>query len=305
MRPEPADGPGGSPSALAPRLQVLGAAFFFSTGGAAIKACSLGAWPIAGVRSALAALFLTLVVPSWRRFWDRRCLLVGLGYAATLVLFVLANKRTMAANATFLQSTAPLWVLLLAPRLLGERVTGRDLLFALPLALGVGLFFAGAERPLATAPEPFTGNLLGLLAGLCWALTLIGLRWLATADLADPAAHTERSGAAVIAGNWIAAGLCLPIVAGESPTVIEAADLALLAYLGLVQTGAAYLLLVRGTHRLPALEVSLLILLEPVLNAVWAALIHGEVPGRFALLGCLLILSGTLARVVDARAGPT
>jgi hypothetical protein len=44
-------------------------------------------------------------------------------YAATMVLFVLANKRTTSANAIFLQSTAPLWVLLAGPALLGERTT--------------------------------------------------------------------------------------------------------------------------------------------------------------------------------------
>ena len=37
------------------RLQVLGAAFLFSTGGAAIKACSLGAWQVASLRSGIAA----------------------------------------------------------------------------------------------------------------------------------------------------------------------------------------------------------------------------------------------------------
>ena len=69
------------------RFAILGAALLFSTGGAVIKATSISAFPLAGARSGLAALLLFALVPSWRAFWRWRPLLVGAGYAATMVLW--------------------------------------------------------------------------------------------------------------------------------------------------------------------------------------------------------------------------
>ena len=70
----------------------------------------------------IAALTLLVCLPAARRGWSWRAAVVGAAYAATLVLFVLANRLTTAANTIFLQSTAPLYLLLLGPWLLHEPV---------------------------------------------------------------------------------------------------------------------------------------------------------------------------------------
>ncbi len=111
------------------RLLVLAAAVLFSTGGAAIKATSLTAWQVASFRSGIAALAVLVMLRGARRVPDRATWLVGIVYAATLVFFVFANKNTTAANAIYLQGTAPLYILLAAPVLLRERVSGADLVF--------------------------------------------------------------------------------------------------------------------------------------------------------------------------------
>ena len=87
-------------------LQIAGAALLFSTGGVAIKACSLSSWQIAGGRSLIAAVVLAILLPEARRGWSRRSALVGIAYAVTMVLFVTANKLTTSANTMFLQDTA-------------------------------------------------------------------------------------------------------------------------------------------------------------------------------------------------------
>src|SRR5579872_6582264 len=74
------------------RLQLFLAAFLFSTGGAAIKSCSLSAWQIASFRSGIAALCIALLLPAARRNWTWRTWAVGVAYAATLIAFVDANK---------------------------------------------------------------------------------------------------------------------------------------------------------------------------------------------------------------------
>src|SRR3954462_1333030 len=107
-------------SPLNSRLLVLAAAALFSTGGAAIKATSLTAWQVASLRSTVAIAALLVLLPRARRRPTASMLAVGVAYAATLILFVVATKLTTAADAIFLQDTAPLYVLLAAPFLLGE-----------------------------------------------------------------------------------------------------------------------------------------------------------------------------------------
>jgi drug/metabolite transporter (DMT)-like permease len=278
---------------MTPRLLVLLGAVLFSTGGAAIKLCGMSGWQVASFRSAVAAMAVLILMPSRREEIDGRAGLIAVVYATTLILFVIANKLTTAANAIFLQSTAPLYVLLLAPRLLGERLQRRDVAVMVAIGLGLALFFMGEQPSFASAPDPLRGNLVAALSGFTWALTVLGLRWLSR-DGVGPHAM-------LLLGNLLACALCLPLawpVVGATAT-----DWALIAYLGVFQIVGAYLLVGAGLRHLTALEGVLLLLLEPVLNPTWAALVQGEVPGASALAGGAVILGATLWKAVaDERA---
>jgi drug/metabolite transporter (DMT)-like permease len=278
------------------RLYALGAAFFFSTGGTAIKLSGLSNWQIAGFRSGLAALLLWWLVPSWRRWWSPSSLAVGVAFGTTLVLFVTANTLTTAANAIFLQYSAPLYVLLLGPWLLGEPRRRSDLALIALLAIGMLLFFIGQEVPSTTAPDPVRGNFIGACAGVSWALTLLGMRWLAR----QPDA-VGGGGSVVIAGNVLAFAVCLPWVLPMPETT--PVDWAVVFYLAAFQIGAAYFCLLRGIRKLRAFEISLLLSIEPVASGVWAWLVHGEIPGAMALAGCSLILFSVLLQAL--RKDPT
>lgn len=278
------------------RSQILGAALLFSTGGAAIKAATLTSWQIACFRSGVAALVLVLFMPAWRSFWHPRCLLVGLAYGTTMILYVTGNKLTTAANVIFLQATAPVYLLFLGPRLLGEKVGGRDLFFTATLGAGMALFFVGTEAPQVTAPAPLAGNLVGALAGLSWALTILGLRWLGRLP------GDDRTGSAVVAGNLLACVACLPLA---FPVVSgRPADGFVIVYLGAFQIGLAYVWMTRGVRRVPALETALLLLLEPVLSAVWAWLVHGERLGAWSLTGGAVIIASTVGRALGRHGRP-
>ncbi len=270
------------------RLLVLAAAVLFSTGGAAIKATTLTAWEVASFRSGIAAIAILLMLPGSRRRPDAATLGVGLVYAATMVLFVTANKLTTAANAIYLQSTAPLYILLAAPVLLRERVQKADLVFMGALAVGLATFFVGQEAPRDTASNPPLGNLAALGSGLTWAGTVMGLRWLGSRS-----PNPQATQPALVTGNLLACLLVLPFAV---PTTISAPDLAIVVGLGVVQIGLAYVCLSAGLSGVPALEASLLLLLEPVLNPAWAWVFHGEQPGPWALAGAAVILTATIAR---------
>jgi len=280
------------------RLRVLAAALTFSIGGAGIKACQLTSWQVASFRSGIAADPLLLILPEARRGWNARAALVGIAYATTVTLFVLANKLTTSANTIFLQSTAPLYILLLSPWLLREPIRARDVLVMAVVVLGMSLLFVGTERRYATAPDPFHGNILATLSGLSWAFTLMGLRWMGRNEGAGSAAP------AVVIGNLIAFFVGLPFalpIIGARPL-----DWAIVGGLGTIQIGVAYVFLTAGMRHVRALEASMLLLLEPVLNPVWSWLSHGEKPRAWSLVGGAVILGGTLVKTwLDSREGRT
>jgi drug/metabolite transporter, DME family len=277
-------------------LRLVAAAMLFSTGGAAIKSAALTGWQVASFRSGIAAFAIVLLAPGARRGYSWAAALVGVAYATTLVLFVLANKLTTSANTTFLQSTAPLYLLLLGPWLLREPVRRQDLWFMAAVGLGLAVFFVGTEAPAATAPDPFRGNLLATASGFCWALTMIGLRWTSAAEQGGSAMP------AVVLGNALAFAAALPF-ALPLPTAATS-DWAVVIYLGVFQIGVAYVLVTGALRHVPVLEASIILLVEPVLNPLWAWAVHGEVPGAWPLLGGAVILAATIVRTwLDARSG--
>ncbi len=280
---------------MPPRLALLLTALLFSTGGAAVKACSLGSWQVATFRSACAVLTLLAAMPSTRERWTRSVVLIGAAQAATMILFVSATKLTTAANAIFLQSTAPLYVLVLGPLLLREPVRRTDVVFLVAFIAGLCTIFFGDAPAAATAPNPALGNVLAVASGVTWALTVVGFRWTAREGTA--------LGATLLAGNVIVMFVGLPLalpVVGATPT-----DWAIIVFLGVFQITAAYAFLMVGMRGVPALEASLLMLIEPALNPVWAWLVHGERVGAAALAGGVVVLATTAAKtLVDWRLYP-
>src|SRR6266436_1740379 len=274
---------------MTPRSKIVVAAILFSTGGAAIKWCGFDGWQLAAFRAGIALATILTLIPEARRGWSWRTALVGCTYAATTLLYVQANKHTTAASAIFLQSTSPLFILLLAPVLLGEHATRRDIGQMAVMGVGLGLFLLGHDRPSATAPNPVLGN---VLAAIC---AVMGYRWLA--------ARGQSVAAAAVAGNLTAATIAFimaqPLVSGRP------VDWAVVVFLGVCQLGIPYLFLARAVPRVRALEVGLFLLIEPVLNPIWAWLVHGETPGPATLAGGALILGATAGRMMlDVRQAP-
>jgi drug/metabolite transporter, DME family len=279
---------------VSPRLRIALAALLFSTGGAAIKAADFDAWQIASFRSGIAAITLFLLVPGARRGFGSKPALVGIAYAATLVLFVLANRMTTSANTIYLQSTAPLYVLLLAPLLLRERIGRRDLPVIAAVFGGLICVLLGSDHPSVTAPNPARGNLLAALSGLSYALLLIGLRWLGRDGKGDQALP------AVVLGNLFACLAVLPMALPlhAHPPVAWA----VIIYLGVFQIAVAYLLVTTGLRHVRAIEASLMLLVETAFNPVWAWLLLKEVPGPLALAGGALIVVATILQALRAPA---
>jgi drug/metabolite transporter (DMT)-like permease len=154
----------------------------------------------------------------------------------------------------------------------------------------------GRPDATATAPDPATGNLLAVVCSITWAFTLLGLRYLQRDDAQPGIGMT-----AVAIGNLMASVAAIPF-AWPLPAAAPI-EWATVAYLGTCQIALAYVFLTSAMRLLPALDVSLLLLIEPVLNPAWTWLIRGEHPGRWTIVGGAVILAATaIMSVYDTRA---
>ena len=272
---------------LRARFNVVIGGLLFSTGGVAIKVATLTGWQLSCFRSFVAGVAILLLVPKARHGWSWRSFVVAVPYAATFTLFTLANKLTTAANAIFLQDTAPFYILLLGPLILGERIRRRDIALMFALVVGLGLIFSSIRNPSEMATNPELGNLLATCAGVSWAFTVIGLRWLAVRSKTNK----EPPEVAIVMGCFLASLLAVsfafPI---EDSTAV---NWLIVFYLGAFQIGLAYVFFAKGIRYVSALETSLLLLVEPVFSPVWAWLLLSENPGIFAMLGGGLVVLAT------------
>ncbi len=266
---------------FSPLVLVLAAAIIWSTGGLFIKWTSLSGLELSFGRSLLAAI--TVAIFTRREGFGLNAItgLAALLYAALLLLFVLATKETTAANAIFLQYTAPVYVLILEPLLYKEKFRRRDLVTVLFCVIGMSLFFVGKLKP-----QDVTGNLLALASGLCFAFYFLLLRHSRVRDV--------NRASSVIYGNLLVVLIAAP--AGvPSISHINMHDALSVLYLGVVQIGIAYTLFTLGMARgIRSLDAGIVGYIEPVLNPIWVFLVLGEQPSKWALIGGAIIISAVV-----------
>jgi DME family drug/metabolite transporter len=257
------------------------AALLWSSSGLFIKVLALGALQIAFVRSLVAALTIAVIVKALggRPFPRPTALSLAcsLAYAGVMVFFVAATKLTTAANAIFLQFSAPIYLVFLEPWITKRTLQGRDLAAVGLCVSAMSLFFVGR-----LSAGTLSGNLLGVAAGLC----------LATFSLTLKLQRERQPGqdpiGAIILGNLLVAALCAPqALRSPAPTLVQTAAL---LYLGIFQLGFAYFLFNAGMRHLSATAAVVTATLEAVLNPVWVFLGMGERPTPWALAGGAVIL---------------
>jgi drug/metabolite transporter (DMT)-like permease len=259
-------------------LLLIVTSLLWSLGGVLVKSVDWPSMAKAGVRSAMASVVFLVWLRRPQFTFSRTQLGAAVAYAATVSLFILANDRTTAANAIFLQYTGPIYVAILGPYILGERTRRLDWLCIAIALCGIALFFRDQF-----SPRGLWGNVAALASGLSFGCTVMLLR----------KERDTSPASALLLGNLLTAAIGLPFCFGKMPTAPEWAALAML---GIFQLGAAYILYSLAIRHVTALEAILITMLEPILNPVWVALKQGEVPGPWSLAGGALVLGAVALR---------
>ncbi|MGQ9806744.1 MAG: DMT family transporter [Chlorobiales bacterium] len=272
-------------------LLIVLAAVLWSTGGVLIKATSLDAFQTSMWRSLFASLAIAMLALPKKILMDSTTLVASLAYAATLILFVLGTKLTTAANAILLQYTAPIYILVLAHVVLNEKMTRIGVVTVVLCIIGMVIFFLDK-----LSPEGIVGNISALCSGIAFAVMTVFLR-------------KNKGGepvSAILFGNiWIVVS-CAMISLAQNPSLeafsLSSKDVMVTGFLGVFQIAIPYMLFVYAIKHIPALEASLLSMLEPILNPIWVMLFVGEFPSVNATIGGSVIIGAVaLQHVVAAR----
>jgi len=268
-------------------LQLVASGFFLSTSGIALRIIEQAdGWQILFYRSlALSVtILLILVFQKGSRVFDEfrglewnDCLLavfLGTGFVA----YVFALLYNTVANALFIFSCAPFVAGFLGWILLGERVATRTW-FAIGAAMAGLTVMVGSEL----AVSRYLGTLIALWIPIAYAASIIAVR----------SSKRENMLAALCLAGLVSGGLSAIFVTDYALTL---QDLIISLYLGVFQVGVGFTLVVLGTRYVPAAQVGLLAMVEPVLAPIWVWMGVGEVPGLATIVGGAIIF---LAIIID------
>jgi len=268
-------------------LALLGAGIAWSTGGVLVKAVQWNPMAITSVRSLIAAALMLVVIKRPKFQWSLALVGGAVTYAATVTLYIAAVKLTTAANAILLQYTAPVWIAFFGISFLKEKPRAINVACIAISLGGMLLFFRVTpdnQPDHQLMMQAMLGNVLAALSGVTIAWQMLFLR------KQKDAAPLES----VFLGNVLAGLICLPwVTKGPMP---DATGWLMIVTLGLFQLGFAYILYCYGTKHVTAIEAILLSTLEPILNPIWVALLIGEIPSGWALVGGVLVLSAATGR---------
>ena len=260
------------------------AAVCWSSGGLIVRLVSTTPWTTSLWRSVFAALFLSAllsivrrrnIVAQWRE-GGRPVVLVASCMAAASTCFIFSLAYTSVANTLILMSTGPYVAGLLGWLWLGERVPLRSWL-TMSVALTGTIVMVSSSYARGTG----FGDLLAILMAVSFAVATVLVRRHPEIQMA-PAAALATALTGLIA---------LPLA---EPFAISPRDFALLAFFGVGQFGAGFLLFMTGARLLPAAETALIGMLETVLGPFWVWLVLAERPSPGSLTGGALIF-GALA----------
>ena len=266
------------------RLCLLFAAVLWSLAGIFIKFLSLPTLTIVFYRSLFASLFFAFFIRRSIAVPRVALLVSAIAYTAAISAFVSANKITTAANAIALQYTAPMFVFMIVHFLFGEKITGASWISLVSGMLGIAVICAGS----AGQPDA-AGVMIALLSGLLFSIYMVSLRFL----------KQFNPGTLTFLNNLICCLILLPLVGSELSLSLKEGWI--VAVMGVVQLGIPDWLFSKGLEQISVQEASLIVLIEPVLNPIWVALIVGELPSGATLVGGLCIVGSLAFRYLRAN----
>ena len=216
----------------------------------------------------------------------RPVMLSGMIIGLAWVAIFMAYRFTSVANATLVYNMCPIYVLILAPILLKEKLSSKQILSVVIAFCGLILIVATSLTLEATN---LTGLLFGAVSGVLYAIMVLINRKYGSHIPSESATFIQLMMSAVV---------LVPLVLFESPieqwTSLDQHGIVMLLILGIVHTGLVYQMYFSSYKDLSSASIALYSYLDPVFAIIFAVVILGEPFGIYQIVGGALILGSTL-----------
>lgn len=268
-------------------LAMAATAFLWSIAGLFIKVIDWNPIAIAGTRSFIASIVILIYLKRPRIHFSFPQIAAAVFNAATMLLFVSANKTTTAANAIILQYMAPVFTAFIGAVLLKERTHIEH--FAAILLVGAGMIVMFFDE---LGGGRLFGNVLAVMSAITFSFCFVFLRM-------------QKDGSpleSILLSHWLTAGICIIILFFLPAPHVTQKSLLAIAVLGVVQIGISSILFSVAIKRISVVSAILIAVIEPVFNPVWVFFAIGEAPGAKALVGGgIIVMAVTIASIVTAH----
>ena len=260
---------------------LLCAAALWSTAGVLTKFNPWSGTTIACLRGLLAAITQILLTRTFRFKLNKPIILTALCYFGETFLFMIANKLTSAGSAIVLQNTSPLYIILFLYLFFRQKPSRLDCVVGVMIFGGILLSMAdtlfSGNLP---GSNPMLGNVLALISGVFYA----GIFFSSRLPGADPLQST------ILGSSFYVVLIPFVLTDGSFWANQTLPAWGSMLFMGIVQTGLAWLMFTKGIKNTPSLQASFITMIEPVLNPILALLFLGEAMGGLSVVGSAVVI---------------
>ncbi|MFN1835814.1 DMT family transporter [Balneola sp. MJW-20] len=228
-------------------------------------------------------------------FWK----LVGIGIVGNLfyqVLFMIGIDYTYSANAAVMLGTIPIWVAILSQFFTDEKMTTLTFIGVVLAFSGVALIIAGGENEISFQSKTFLGDVITVIAALCWAVfTIMSRKYLKTYSPVQYSAFMSVIGV-----------ICLSLVGAPSLLKLDWSGISWLGFGGIIYSGAlsvgvAYIIWNRGVKVIGAVRTAAYQNLVPVLGLLFGVILLGEELALLQYIGAALVICGIVIARLEKK----
>ncbi|WP_096911862.1 DMT family transporter [Neobacillus jeddahensis] len=292
------------------KMKLITTMLIFGSIGVFVKKIDLTSSEIAFLRGVIGSLFLLVASflvkhkPSWQALKKNAILLLVSGAAIGLNwIFLFESYRyTTISNATISYYFAPIFVMMLAPWVLKEKLTRVKVACIVAAMLGLFLIVQTGSGSTSGTQNHALGILYGLGAAALYASVILMNKFI-----------KHLSGSEVTLVQLMTAAIVLfPYVWWQGQLHLASLDstsIWFILLLGIVHTGFAYFLYFTSIQELKGQTIALLSYIDPISAVIIAAIFLSEQMTTLQIIGGILVLGATFLsekwEIKDAKERPT
>lgn len=266
----------------------------FGSIGVFVKKIDLSSSEIAFLRGIIGSLFLLIVSfivkhkPSFQALKQNAVLLLVSGAAIGLnwIFLFQSYRYTTISNATISYYFAPIFVMILAPWVLKEKLTSTKVICIIMAMLGLFLIVNPGSGNSSGSENNAVGILYGLLAAAFYASVILMNKFIKNLSGFEITLVQLMAGALVL----------LPYVVWQSHldfSGINSTSVIFILIIGIIHTGLAYFLYFTSLQELKGQTIAVLSYIDPISAVLIAAIFLHESMTMIQLLGGILVLGAT------------